>query len=213
MKKILLADVEISMIEAWQRFCGDLDFVEIHHGSILDLSVDAVVSPANSFGFMDGGIDLAYSHFFGWHVQERLQKVIRERHSGELLVGMAEIIETDQPHIPFVIAAPTMRVPMVLQETVNPYLAMRAVLLLVRNGVFAHGSFTGQPIADYVEFIAVPGFGTGVGQVGPNTCAHQMRTAIDAVLLGKNEFPKSWADAQSRHQLLYTDRVRNLQIS
>ncbi len=31
----------------------------------LDVKCDAVVSPANSFGFMDGGIDLIYSHRFG----------------------------------------------------------------------------------------------------------------------------------------------------
>lgn len=28
------------------------------------------VSPANSFGFMDGGIDLAYSLHFGWQMYE-----------------------------------------------------------------------------------------------------------------------------------------------
>ena len=26
------------------------------------------VSPANSFGFMDGGIDMAYSQHFGWQM-------------------------------------------------------------------------------------------------------------------------------------------------
>ena len=29
---------------------------------------DAIVSPANSFGFMDGGIDMVYSKRFGWQM-------------------------------------------------------------------------------------------------------------------------------------------------
>ena len=209
--KIILAAVETELCNAWQQFCGDFDFVEIHRGSILDLSCDAVVSPANSFGFMDGGIDMVYSSFFGWHVQERLQKQIREKHFGELLVGQAEIIETDKPQIPFVISAPTMRVPMILQNSVNPFLAARAVLLLIKHGTFTHGNYNGEPVANFVESVAFPGLGTGVGRIGPNTCARQVRAAIETVILGKNEFPFSWADAQAEHQQLYTDRLRDLQ--
>src|SRR5206468_10834449 len=127
--RIILSAVEPSLTEAWEKFCGDIECVTVHRGSILQLSCDAIVSPANSFGFMDGGIDMLYSQHFGWKVQERLQALIRKRHHGELLVGAAEIVDTDHPRIPFVIAAPTMRVPMILRDSVNPYLAARAVLL------------------------------------------------------------------------------------
>src|SRR4029434_4261958 len=75
--KIVLAAVEDDLADAWERHCGDLPDVSVHRGSILDLPVDAVVSPANSFGFMDGGIDHLYSDRFGWEVQDRLQKLIR----------------------------------------------------------------------------------------------------------------------------------------
>ncbi|MEZ6139182.1 MAG: macro domain-containing protein [Zavarzinella sp.] len=123
---IVLASVESELAEAWERFCAQLEGVTVHRGSILDVHCDAIVSPANSFGFMDGGIDHLYSQHFGWQVQRRLQDTIRTRHHGELVVGQAEIIPTDDARIPFVIAAPTMRVPMILRDTVNPYLAARA---------------------------------------------------------------------------------------
>lgn len=122
--KIVLAAVESELADAWEFHCGDLECVSVHRGSILDVRCDAVVSPANSFGFMDGGIDRLYSYHFGWQVQERLQELIRSRHHGELLVGLAELVETDDARIPFLIAAPTMRVPMILRDTVNPYLAV-----------------------------------------------------------------------------------------
>ncbi len=80
-----------------------------------------------------------------------------------------------------------------------------------QRGVVTQGTYAGEKIADYVGSIAFPGLGTGVGRVGPNTCARQVRAAIDAVLLGREVFPISWVDAQRRHQGLYTDRVRDLQ--
>jgi O-acetyl-ADP-ribose deacetylase (regulator of RNase III) len=209
--KIILAALDDDLADAWQRHCGDLPDVTIHRGSILDLSVDAVVSPANSFGFMDGGIDHLYSSRFGWEVQDRLQQLIRTRHHGELLVGAAEIVETGNDRIPYVIAAPTMRVPMILTDTVNPYLAARAVFLLIQRGVVPSGALAGEAVSDAVSSVAFPGLGTGVGRVGPNTCAHQVRAAIEEIVLGRGQYPRTWAEAQQRHQLLYTDRVRDLQ--
>ena len=64
---------------------------------------------------------------------------------------------------------------------------------------------------DVFSSVAFPGLGTGVGRVGPNTCARQVRAAIEEVVLGPVPFPRTWAEAQQRHQLLYTDRVRDLQ--
>lgn len=209
--RIILTAREDDLADAWERHCGDLPNVCVHRGSILDVNCDAVVSPANSFGFMDGGIDMLYSQHFGWQVQERLQTLIREKHHGELLIGTAEIVETDNLRVPYLIAAPTMRVPMKLQDTVNPYLAARAVLLLIQHDTFNQGALAGERIADAVRTIAFPGLATGVGAVGPNTCAHQVRVAIEEVLFGKAAYPRTWAEASEWHQKLYTDRVRNLQ--
>ncbi|MEM9540482.1 MAG: macro domain-containing protein [Cyanobacteria bacterium P01_E01_bin.42] len=209
---IVLCAIDKPLADAWQKFCGDLEFVSIHRGSILELNCDAVVSPANSFGFMDGGLDMLYSQHFGWQVQERLQQVIREKHHGELLVGRAEIVETDSIQIPYVIAAPTMRVPMILKNSINPYLAARAVLLLVKYGIFENGILEGELISQAVQTVAFPGLGTGVGKIGVNTCAHQVRQAIEAVLLERESFPQSWLDAQQRHQKLYTSSLKDLQF-
>src|SRR5206468_5544783 len=130
----------------------------------------------------DGGIDMAYSQRFGWSVQQRLQRLIRERHHGELIVGAAEIVESGVVTPLFIIAAPTMRVPMRLLNSINPYLAARAVLLLVSHGTFADPSrLAGAKISDVVKSIAFPGLGTGVGGIEPQISAPQVRAAIDAV--------------------------------
>ncbi|KAA3665282.1 MAG: Appr-1-p processing protein [Chloroflexi bacterium] len=87
--KIILADLQIQVVTAWQQHFHDYSNVKVFHGSIFDVHCDALVSPANSFGFMDGGIEMAISRHFGWHVQERVQEVIQSKRHGELLVGTA----------------------------------------------------------------------------------------------------------------------------
>ena len=211
MLHIVLTAIDDGLTQAWQRHCGDLPFVTVHQGNIFDVDCEALVSPANSFGFMDGGIDHVYSRHFGWHVQERLQELIRTRHGGELLVGTAEIVETDDVSKPFIIAAPTMRVPTILRDTVHPYLAARAVLRLIRHGQMPSGSFAGEPVAELVTKVAFPGLGTGVGRVPADICARQVRAAVDDVLISPGGFPTSWHDAQARHQRLYREKVTDLQ--
>jgi len=205
---LVLTATEDRLADAWARHCGGLAEVRLHRGSILDVECDAVVSPANSFGFMDGGIDAVYLTHFGRPVQDRLRRAILDRHHGELTIGSAELVETGDARIPYMIAAPTMRVPMVLgPETINPYLATRAVLLLARHGRFADGT----PMAERLRVIAFPGMGTGVGRVPVEIAARQVRTAIDEHLRGSFRLPTSWAEASERHQLLYTDRPTRLQ--
>jgi O-acetyl-ADP-ribose deacetylase (regulator of RNase III) len=209
--KLILTAIDESLADAWTNFCGDLDFVTVHHGSIFDVDCDAVVSPANSYGFMDGGIDGLYMWHFGNEIQMRVRRQIFDHHHGEIIVGQADVVATENVRIPYLIFAPTMRVPMNLHETVNPYLAARATFLLVRYGSFSSGKNAGKKISEHIETIAFPGLGTGVGKVNFNTCAHQVRAAIDDIILEQYRMPRSWAEASERHQLLYTKNPTRLQ--
>jgi O-acetyl-ADP-ribose deacetylase (regulator of RNase III) len=137
------------------------------------------------------------------------KNLFKEKHHGELLVGQAEIVETDNQQIPFVISAPTMRVPMILKVSPNPYLAARAVFLLIKHGTFFDGNYKGEPVNKFVQSVAFSGLATGVGRIGFNTCARQMQKAIEDFVLDKNIFPQSWVDASAKHQELYTDKIRN----
>ncbi|MEI8319597.1 MAG: hypothetical protein WCH79_16765, partial [Planctomycetia bacterium] len=78
---------------------------------ILRANVDAVVSPANSAGFMDGGIDLAYRNRFGLGIQARVQELIAARYAGEMPIGAAALVSTGDARIPRMVVAPTMETP------------------------------------------------------------------------------------------------------
>ena len=83
------------------------------------------------------------------------------------MVGRAMILETGDELIPYLISAPTMRVPMNfnIATSVNPYLAMKATLIEARK----HPK---------IESIAISGFCTGVGRMQPEIAARQMISSL-----------------------------------
>lgn len=173
----------------WRRLFGGRPDVEVIQGDICKVKADAVVSPANSFGFMDGGLDHALSERFGWGLQEQLQRAIRERPLRELLVGEALVLPTGDPDVPWLISAPTMRVPMRLRQSVNAYLAMKAV-------VAAASGHAGSPP---IRSLAVPGLGTGVGGLSAATAARQMWAAFRELVLNERDYPADFGEAQKAH--------------
>lgn len=183
------------MATAWREAFDDVANVDIQIGDILEAAGDAIASPSNSFGYMDGGIDAAYRGFFGVEIESRLQQHIGTMHEGELPVGQATVLETDHGAIPFLVAAPTMRVPTNIHDTVNVYLAFRATLLAVRR----HNASSG----DIIRSLLAPAFGTGVGGMSYARAARQMAAAYRAVVLGER---RQLADARAvwrqHHELL-----------
>ena len=200
--QIRLTAIDEPLFQAWERWCGDLSFVSVHRGSIFDHDADAIVSPANSFGFMDGGIDRLYLERFGNVLQDRVQAQIKQEYAGELLVGAATIVETHDAEIPFLIAAPTMRVPMPVENSINAFLAARAIFLLIRDSVFPSGQHAGEPVREHVKTVLVPGLCTGVGRMPAIQCARQVRAAIEDVVLGKFQFPETTSQIRKRHDRL-----------
>jgi O-acetyl-ADP-ribose deacetylase (regulator of RNase III) len=190
--RLHLRDRNADLVAAWQREFSGVANVEVSCGDIFDIAADAVVSPANSFGFMDGGIDLVYSRRFGWDLQERLQALLRAEHAGELPVGQAVIVGTLATDIPWLISAPTMRVPADVSGTVNAYLALRAALLAVR----CHAD---EP---RIETVLCPGLGTAVGRMPAARAARQMAHAWAVVELGQTYAPRILGEAHDAHERL-----------
>lgn len=205
---IHLRDLGKSLVDAWTHEFAGIPNVTISCGDIfstktglvgsddpIDVKADAIVSPANSFGFMDGGIDALYTYQFGPELQRRLQALIMTEHGGELPIGTAVIVPTMHDDIPWCISAPTMRVPTNVADTVNAFLAFRAAL----RAVLAHNA-SGKPA---IQSILCPGLGTAVGKMPVHRCARQMRVAWDRVLGEQTAMPRSLrAAAEDELELL-----------
>jgi O-acetyl-ADP-ribose deacetylase (regulator of RNase III) len=183
MLAVHLRDINAGIVKAWEQAFADVPEVHVSRGDIFEHKADAIVSPANSFGFMDGGIDLLYSKYFGWSLQTDLQALLAEQHYGELPVGQAVVVATGHDSIPFLVSAPTMRIPADISATVNVYLAFRAALI----AVLTHNARTKTPI----QTLLVPGLGTGIGAVAPAAAARQMRLAYDAITTSQRSETRS----------------------
>lgn len=179
-----LRDIDADVVSAWARYFKGIENVRISHGDIFDISADAIVSPANSFGYMDGGIDLVYLRRFGWELQTRLQTHLRDEHDGELPVGQATILETLDTTIPYLVSAPTMRVPTNVSNTINAYLAFRAAIRAVK---LRNREAPGAAI----RTILCPGLCTAIGRMPPDLSARQMAAAFEACVLNQFVGPSS----------------------
>jgi O-acetyl-ADP-ribose deacetylase (regulator of RNase III) len=175
---LVLCAVDEPLAQAWADAVADRRDVWVHRGSVLDVDAQAVVSPANSFGWMRGGIDAVYAQTFP-SVEQHVRSAVLAYHGGELPVGQALIVQTDAESPAWLISAPTMREPgeVLPPDTVHPYLAARAVFRLWLDGRLEDG----RPVRQVVRTIALPGLGTGTGGVAPETCARQVMAAWDEV--------------------------------
>jgi len=168
--KLILVDPKPALCAAYQERFAELPNVEIVHGKFEQLpEFDCMVSAANSFGLMDGGVDLAIIEFFGAELERRVQRRILEEYLGEQPVGTSLIVETGHPQHPYIAHTPTMRVPLSIARTDHVYLAMWAMLLAVRK----HN----QNQARSIKIVACPGLGTATGRVPVRRAAKQMALA------------------------------------
>lgn len=165
--RLHLRDKNPAVVAAWREVFAGVDAVTISEGDILELEGHAIVSPANSFGWMDGGIDLAYRDFFGVRIEQAVQHHLAKYYDGELPVGHAIWVPTNDTRIKALIVAPTMRVPEPVRGTVNAYLALRAALLL----------FGAWNRVDNDNALLCPGLCTLTGRMPPMQAAIQMRHA------------------------------------
>lgn len=158
-------DINRNLVRAWKEDFRPFRDVEIVEGDILALARDTIVSPANSYGYMDGGIYLQYMKYFGERIQTIVQEVIGTRSQGLLPVGSSILVLTGDERIPRLIVAPTMEFPEQVGAT-NAYRAMRAVLRIADKK------------SAQISHIYCPGLATGTGMVEPEDAATQMASAF-----------------------------------
>jgi len=168
--KLILVNPNSILCEAWEKYFGDLPDYEVKTGFFQQIKeFDCMVSAANSFGLMDGGVDAAIIKFFGSKLERKVQKRIIEEWRGEQPVGTSMIVATGNEKHPYIAHTPTMRIPLDITHTDNVYNAMWAMLVAVDR----HNATKEKQI----ETVLCPGLGTGTGRVPPFEAARQMALA------------------------------------
>lgn len=169
---LVLVDPNGSLCDAFRKRFNDFPRASVQQGYFQELdSFDCMVSAANSFGLMGGGVDRAIIEFFGDELESRIRSHIVEEFRGEQPVGTSFIIETGHSEHPFVAHTPTMRVAQPIAGTDNVYRAMQAMLLAVWN----HNRTKDR----HIEVVACPGLGTATGRLPHARAAKQMALAFE----------------------------------
>jgi O-acetyl-ADP-ribose deacetylase (regulator of RNase III) len=183
-----------------ERFAG-LPKVRIVRGRFEDLGPhDCFVTAGNAFGLMTAGIDAAVVARLGEGLMRRVQHRILNDYFGEQPVGTAFIVPTDDPALPFLCHAPTMRVPGSIDGTDKVYAATWAAFL----AVLAHNRTADRRI----EVVALPAMGTGFGGVPFDEAARQMAAAYRHLLEPPHRL--DWDFVVERHRAICYDGGRQV---
>ncbi|MFB7358168.1 ADP-ribosyltransferase domain-containing protein [Streptomyces gardneri] len=167
--KVVLVDVNDEVVAAWRSAFADTPEVEIRQGSLLDVDVDAWVSPTNARGRMDGGVDALVKRRLGAGIQVRVQRAIRERFGGSLPVGSAVCVPSGAAVPRYLISTPTMRESSQnVSDTMNVALACAAAFQAV------HLQNRAKPGS--IRSVALVGMGARTGRVPATVCANLMWT-------------------------------------
>lgn len=190
----ILSSLNKDMLKYWIELFKDIKEVKVQEGNFFRTKVDAMVSPANSRGWMTGGLDLNISFFFDPNSEKiakkqgislyefvekyctelnkfkneldwKIQKIVQKATNGFLPVGKAEIVETLDEKIPYLISAPTMEIPRNIRNTDYVYKAFKAILQAVEN----HNNSKQN-----INSVICPGLGTGAGMMPHKKAAKQM---------------------------------------
>jgi O-acetyl-ADP-ribose deacetylase (regulator of RNase III) len=164
---IILCDQRPDIVRAWMSAFAAFPEVDVREGDLLDVESDAYVSPANSYGIMDGGIDYILRERF-INIEERVQTAISDI-GLSLPVGLAVVVETHDLDVPYLICAPTMVTPSYVGSSRNAFLAMSALLSAVDE--------FNEETGDVISSIGIPGLCTGIGAMDPMDSAVQMAQA------------------------------------
>jgi len=198
MRRLIFFDYDKSIVDAFIKIISVIQFenTKLKKANInpifeyiqcdvrkLEKKVDIFVSPANSHGYMDGGIDEIYMKMFkGISETVRLKNkqidIKNSRGQYILPIGSATIINIPEAYerAKQLICAPTMELPSNIEKIQKVYYAMLAILQVSKD-------------LSYDTVIAIPGLGTGVGGMSGEECATQIYNAIYDFINEKIVYP------------------------
>ena len=170
--KVRLVDINPKMIAAWRSVFENNPEVEIVHGSMIDQTADAWVTPTNSAGRMGGGLDGVIKRYLGTQIEKRVQAEIGRLYHGKMPVGCATCVQSGAANPRYLISSPTMSAGREdISDSLNVALACGAAFqaVLLQN----------QKDPGSIQTVALPGLGAANGKTPVEICADLMWTAYN----------------------------------
>jgi O-acetyl-ADP-ribose deacetylase (regulator of RNase III) len=153
--------------------CVESNIKTVRSNYFKDEKLVGYVSPANSYGYMDGGIDKVYSQMFP-NIEKNVRNAIQSLqyynynsvNGNDKILPVGNAIKVKANDSSILIAAPTMLYPMDVSDTQNAYKATLATLKCIREKKVK------------ISVLFLPGMATGVGKMDLTEAITQMLNAI-----------------------------------
>lgn len=222
--KLILSAISEDLFEAFKKHFAKFPQVEIVFKPFEQTEFDCVVSAANSFGLMDGGVDQCITDYFGIQMMKRVQAQIISEYYGEQPVGTSMIVrgnadfkfstdtvEGSKSQLlknKYVAHTPTMRIPMDINQTSYVYSAMKAMLIAVEKHNFEVDEFKKHNIENHntrIDVVVCPGLGTNAGRVPAEEAAKMMSLALHHFL--NPPLAINWYYATVRHSEIQNRKI------
>jgi O-acetyl-ADP-ribose deacetylase (regulator of RNase III) len=187
----------ISLDKEWvlhmKEFFKNTAMVIVENANIKDVPLEQTcfVSPANSLGFMDGGIDLVLSREIMPGIEQKVKKRIQQLNvissMGRPYLPIGSVITVPHDLNTHLIVTPTMFLPHDVRGTQNAYWSFFAALKMWRKlCVQKNKKFN----------LVVTSHCCGVGRMPGRESAEQMKRAYDDFIQGKGpQIIKEFEDA------------------
>ena len=162
--KVIIADHNKSTISSINE-CNPS--FEVEEGNPLAFDVDAIVSPANTKGIMNGGYDAVLRRFFGVTIEYIVQQYLEKF---KIDVGQAIAVKTGHPKVHWLIVTPTVSITgegLSGHESVSYICAYNAVKVAHQRGI---------------KYLGMTGLGSGVGGIDRRVSARQQVKGIEDAL-------------------------------
>ncbi len=175
--KIIFCAINNSeFIDCYEKYLKQFNNTEFYFGNFLDLEnkFDCIISPGNSFGLFDGGIDGVINKFFS-EIDEfivHIQKQLIEMCGGYQQPGTCKLFTTGIKKCPYIAHTPTMGIPLAISDFSIIYHGMWSVLIEIHN----HNK--NNPTKK-IKSILCPALGAGAGKVKPEIVYQLIKLALE----------------------------------
>jgi len=224
--KLILSAISEDLFEAFKKHFAQFPQVEVVFKPFEQTEFDCVVSAANSFGLMDGGVDQCITDYFGVQMMNRVQEAVLKEYYGEQPVGTSMIVRGNEnfewqdinAELPmekrflkknkYVAHTPTMRIPMNINQTSYVYSAMKAMLIAVEKHNEEVDEFKKHNIENHntrIDVVVCPGLGTNAGRVPAEEAAKMMSIALTHFLNPPKNI--NWYFATQRHSEIQNRKI------
>jgi O-acetyl-ADP-ribose deacetylase (regulator of RNase III) len=174
--EIRFVDRNVDVIQAYASLFSKESNVKMRVGDILKEESGALVSPANCYGNMDGGIDKKYNEYFSkMDLESEIMGYINDFHGGKLEIGNAQIIPTNSEKFKYVIFSPTVQKP---GELAKPENIQKAMFAIINEVTIYNKKFPSENRLE-IDKILIPGLGTGYGNLNPIVSAQYAKKGYE----------------------------------